>query len=98
MKKQMTTHDASEHLDHTKHKGRLKRVQGQIDGIARMIDEKRYCPDILIQLRASAKALESIEAAILETHIQGCVHTAVKAKDEKDIQKKIDEIMKLFKR
>lgn len=68
------------------------------DGIARMIDEQRYCPDILIQLRASAKALEAIEAAILETHLKACVSMAISSRDESVITQKINEIMKLLKR
>lgn len=86
------------HPDHGLHKKRLNRVRGQIDGIERMIDERRYCPDILIQLRAAAKALESIEAEILKTHLGSCVKTAVKLRDEKEIQTKINEIMSLMKR
>lgn len=88
----------SHHPDHGIHKKRLNRVRGQIDGIEKMIDERRYCPDILIQLRAAAKALGAIEAEIMQTHIHGCVKTAIKSRDEKDVTEKIDEIMTLVKR
>ena len=60
----MRKNKAELHPDHSTHKKRLNRVRGQIDGIEKMIDERRYCPDILIQLRAASKALESIEAEI----------------------------------
>lgn len=86
------------HPDHGIHKKRLNRVRGQIDGIEKMIDERRYCPDILIQLRAASKALESIEAEIMKTHIHGCVKTAMKSKDEKEVGSKIEEIMSLVQR
>ncbi|QDK44642.1 metal-sensitive transcriptional regulator [Bdellovibrio sp. SKB1291214] len=86
------------HPDHGVHKKRLNRVRGQIDGIEKMIDERRYCPDILIQLRAAAKALESIEAEIMQKHIHGCVKTAIKSRDENAVTEKIDEIMMLVKR
>jgi DNA-binding FrmR family transcriptional regulator len=90
--------DATNHPDHSTHKKRLNRVRGQIDGIEKMIDDRRYCPDILIQLRAAAKALEAIESEIMKTHIHGCVKTAIKARNEKDIIVKIDEIMDLVNR
>ena len=86
------------HPDHGIHKKRLNRIRGQIDGIEKMIDERRYCPDILIQLRAAAKALESIESEILRTHVHGCVKTAIKSRDENEVSKKIEEIMTLVKR
>ncbi|MFS4460118.1 metal-sensitive transcriptional regulator [Bdellovibrio sp. HCB2-146] len=90
--------DDAKHPDHGFHKKRLQRVRGQIDGISRMIDERRYCPDIVIQIRAAAKALQAIEAEIINTHIEGCVKTAIKAKNEKEIHKKIDEIMDLIQK
>ncbi len=96
-KKDAKSH-TSQHPDHGIHKKRLNRVRGQIDGIEKMIDEKRYCPDILIQLRAAAKALEAIESQIMTTHIHGCVKTAMKARDEKEVISKIDEIMTLVRR
>ncbi|HEX7675915.1 MAG TPA: metal-sensitive transcriptional regulator [Bdellovibrio sp.] len=94
----MRKNKAELHPDHSTHKKRLNRVRGQIDGIEKMIDERRYCPDILIQLRAASKALESIEAEIMQTHIHGCVKTAIKSRDEKEVIKKIEEIMTLVKR
>lgn len=90
--------DDAKHPDHSQHKKRLQRVRGQIDGIAKMIDDRRYCPDIVFQIRAAAKALQAVEAEILNTHIQGCVKTAIKAKNEKEIHKKIDEIMDLIQK
>lgn len=94
----MKKNSAKLHPDHSVHKKRLNRVRGQIDGIEKMIDERRYCPDILIQLRAASKALESIEAEIMQTHILGCVKTAMKSRDEKEVSKKVGEIMTLVRR
>ncbi len=88
----------SHHPDHGIHKKRLNRIRGQIDGIEKMIDDRRYCPDILIQLRAASKALESIEMQIMTAHVHGCVKTAIKSRDEKEVTNKIDEIMTLVKR
>ncbi|MFV8249512.1 metal-sensitive transcriptional regulator [Bdellovibrio bacteriovorus] len=87
-----------EGMDHSSGKRRLTKVRGQIDGIIKMIDERRYCPDILIQLRAASKALQAVEAEIMQTHIHGCVQTAIKSRNEKDVTTKINEIMLLIKR
>ena len=85
------------HPDHSVHNKRLNRVRGQIDGIEKMIAARRYCPDIIIQLKAASKALEAVSAEIMKTHVQGCVRSAIKSKDEKDIAAKINEIMNLLK-
>ncbi len=90
--------ERSHHPDHSIHKKRLQRVKVQIEGISKMIDDRRYCPDIVIQLRAAAKALAAIEAQIINTHVQGCVHTAIKSKNENEISKKISEIMDLIQK
>ncbi|WP_295900463.1 metal-sensitive transcriptional regulator [uncultured Bdellovibrio sp.] len=83
------------HPDHSAHIKRLNRVRGQLDGIEKMITERRYCPDIIFQIRAAEKALKAVESEIMKTHIHGCVKTAVKSKDSKEISTKIDEIMYL---
>lgn len=83
------------HPDHSAHLKRLNRVRGQLDGVEKMIQERRYCPDIVFQIRAAAKALQAMEAEIMRTHVHGCVKTAIKSKDEKEVAKKIDEIMNL---
>jgi DNA-binding FrmR family transcriptional regulator len=87
-----------DHPDHSKQKVRLKRVGGQIEGIAKMIDERRYCPEILMQLKAASKAIQSIEGEILATHLRACVKNAIHSRNEKEISAKIDEMMALFKR
>lgn len=90
--------DSLDHPDHSVHLKRLNRVRGQLDGIEKMIQQRRYCPDIVMQLRAAAKALQAIETEVLNTHVEGCVKSAVRARDEKEAAKKIDEIMNLVKR
>lgn len=88
----------SSHPDHSIHKKRLNRVRGQLDGIERMIDDKRYCPEIIIQIRAASKALEAIEMQIMTTHVHGCLNAAIEARDKNEVINKIDEIMALVKR
>ena len=76
----------------------LKRVEGQIRGIQKMIEEKRYCVDILIQLHSIVGAILRIEDKIFRKHIEGCVAWALKSKSEIEKQKKLDEIMDLIKK
>ena len=73
---------------------RLNIIEGQIRGIKQMIEDDRYCADILIQLSAINKSLESVENAILESHIKSCVLSEIQ-NGNADI---IDEVMELFKR
>jgi DNA-binding FrmR family transcriptional regulator len=84
------------HPNHTSQTTRLKRAEGQLRGVVRLIDEGKYCIDILNQLKAVQKALASVEANILETHIENCVKQAISTPDE--AQKKIAELTKIIKR
>ena len=76
----------------------LKRIEGQIKGIQRMIDEKRYCVDIITQIHSIIGALYRVESNIFHKHIDGCVVHALKGKSESEKQKKIDEIVSLIQR
>lgn len=73
---------------------RLNRISGQINGIAKMIEDDKYCPDILIQLSACEKAIHSLAAVILENHLHSCVISSIENKD----YTVVDEIMDLFKK
>jgi DNA-binding FrmR family transcriptional regulator len=61
---------------------RLRRIEGQVRGIARMIDEDVYCIDILTQVSAVTKALQSVSLALVEDHLGHCVVDAARASDE----------------
>ena len=74
----------------------VNRIGGQISGIGKMVEEGRYCPDILNQVRAARAALRTLEARILRTHLQSCVHEAFLSDDENAKNDKIDEIVSLF--
>jgi DNA-binding FrmR family transcriptional regulator len=63
-----------------------------------MIEEGRYCPDILTQIRAIRSALKSLESGILERHLSHCVSDAIKSGTEKERNKKLEEIKEIFKR
>ena len=94
----MPQHPGHKHPDHGAEIGKLNRVVGQVEGVKKMIAENRYCPDILAQLRAARAALKTIEANILEAHLQGCVGDAIASGQTAEAEKKISEIKDLFKR
>lgn len=75
---------------------RLNRISGQLEGIKKMIEEGRYCPDILIQLRAVRSAVRAVESNILKTHLKSCV--AQSFANEQEREQKIDELKELFDR
>ncbi|MBS0517251.1 MAG: metal-sensitive transcriptional regulator [Proteobacteria bacterium] len=78
--------------------GRLSRIEGQVRGIARMVEEDRYCIDILTQLRAAQAALDKVEQEILRSHLQHCVTNAFHGGSDKERQDKIDELIHLLDR
>ena len=86
------------HADHSEGLPRLKRIRGQVDGVERMILEKRYCVDILMQIKATRSALLALEGEVLRTHLEGCVREALSAKDSFQAEKKIKELMELLTR
>lgn len=84
--------------DHSEHQKRIKRIEGQMRGIGKMIDEKRYCIDILIQLKAISAAIKSLELNILEGHLNCCVKEAIESKRPSKQKEVIQEIMNLLKK
>ncbi len=90
IKSQMT------HPSHSNEIVRLKRIKGQVEGVERMILEGRYCPEILIQIRAATAALKTVERSILGSHLRACVQDAMNSRNENEIKSKIDELMELF--
>lgn len=84
--------------DHTKEIKRLNRIEGQVAGVRKMIENRRYCLDILSQTRAVQAALRSLEAEILETHLEHCVKDAMNSEDPEAGKTKISEIIKIFKK
>lgn len=77
---------------------RLRRLEGQVRGIARMIEEDRYCIDILHQMRAIKSALSRVEDAILKEHSATCVENAIASGDPEDQRQKIAELIDLLSR
>lgn len=75
----------------------LRRIEGQVRGVQKMIEERRYCVDILTQLSSVGGALLRVQDKILQRHLKGCVSNALKGRSEVEKQKKIDEIIGLLK-
>jgi len=85
-------------MDHTEQVIFLKKIEGQIRGVQKMIDDKRYCVDILTQLQSIVGAISSVQNKIFRRHLEGCVTQALSGKSAKEKQKKIDEIIDLTER
>lgn len=86
----------SPHHDRAPIVRRLNRIAGQVGGVARMLEEERYCLDVLTQVQAIKAALSKVEDAILEDHAATCVAAAMKAGDAAEQQKKFQELVRLF--
>ncbi|MHC5179921.1 MAG: metal-sensitive transcriptional regulator [Planctomycetota bacterium] len=82
--------------DHSDTLSALHRIEGQVRGVQRMVDEKQYCIDILNQIAAVKGALGSVEKRILERHFQHCVKNAMASQSETNTAEKINEIMDLI--
>tara|TARA_Y100001978_G_C23502681_1_gene341745 strand:+ start:96 stop:356 length:261 start_codon:yes stop_codon:yes gene_type:complete len=86
-------------MSHPNHKGQLpslRRIEGQVRGITKMIEEEKYCIDILDQIRAVKSALASVEGKVLKIHLKACVKDALRS--EKNFDKKVEELLKTLKR
>ena len=80
---------------HQEQLGFLKKIEGQIRGIQKMIEERRYCVDIITQIQSIIGALHRVENEIFKKHLEGCVVNAIKGKSERERQLKISEVVEL---
>lgn len=80
---------------HMENMPRLNRISGQLEGVKKMVEEGRYCPDILIQLKAIRAAIRAVESNILSKHLQHCV---ARSFSEAERDEKIKELKTLFDR
>ena len=86
--KQITTHEGQLPF--------LKKIEGQLRGIEKMIQEKTYCPDIITQIHSIIGALYRVENEVFRKHVDGCVISALRGKSEVEKQKKINELLELI--
>ncbi len=81
-----------------KAKGRLARIAGQVGGLQRMLEDDRYCVDILLQIAAVQAALGQLGKVVLGSHVETCVSDAIASGRPKQRREKIDELMQVFSR
>ncbi len=74
---------------------RLKKIQGQVKGIQKMVEQRKYCIDIISQITAARRALDVVSLKIMRRHIQSCVTEAIK---QNRSEEKIDELMETIYR
>ena len=77
---------------------RLARIEGQVRGVSRMVEDDRYCIDVVTQISAVRTALRRAEEEILRDHVAHCVEHAITSGDKKDQRRKIAEIMDVLGR
>ena len=77
---------------------RLKKVAGQVEGIRRMVEEDRYCVDVLHQIAAVEGALDRVGHLVLAAHVETCVTSAIESGRPKERREKLDELMEVFSR
>ena len=82
--------------DHSDTLSALRRIEGQVRGVQKMVENRKYCIDILNQIYAIKGALVRVEEKIIERHFQNCVTQAIKGSSEREKQQKLDEILKLI--
>ena len=77
---------------------RLRRIEGQVRGLQRMVEEDRYCIDILTQIRAVRAALSKVEAELLKQHLDHCIESAIVSGDREEQRRKASELIELLER
>ena len=87
-----------ERKDKPKLLNRLNRIEGQVRGVARMVDEDRYCIDILTQVQAVRAALAKVETELLKDHLGHCIEGAIVSGDKEEQRRKAAELIQLLER
>ncbi|MDX1485696.1 MAG: metal-sensitive transcriptional regulator [Alphaproteobacteria bacterium] len=85
-----------QHKSHQSCLTRLSKIEGQVRGIGRMIENKRYCIDILTQLHAVKAALSKVEEEILKDHVDTCVQEAIESGDAAQQRQKFEELVEVL--
>ena len=77
---------------------RLARIEGQVRGLSRMVEEDRYCIDVITQISAVRAALRKVEEEVLRQHVAHCVEHAIRSGDAEDQRRKVAELMDVIVR
>lgn len=75
---------------------RLRRIEGQVRGLQKMVEEERYCPDVLTQISSVHESLRSVERVLLKNHLQHCTTEALRSGDEQKARRTYEELTELF--
>lgn len=82
--------------NHESQLARLNKIEGQLKGIRKMIEERRYCVDIIDQIKAVTGALDKVQMGVLEKHVHHCVRESVEAGDGGELEEKVAELVKVL--
>ena len=77
---------------------RISRIAGQVQGVRRMVEERKYCIDILVQIQAARSALRAVELQILQKHMNHCVRDAFSSGSQKAAEEKMAELLQVMKK
>ncbi len=91
-----TTHGYIKANDKEKVRNRLRRIEGQVRGVQRMVDEEVYCVDVLTQISSVVSALEKVGAILLKDHVEHCVRESIEKGEDAD--EKIEELTRAVER
>ena len=86
-------------MSHPSHKSQLaslRRIEGQMRGVAKMVEDEKYCVDILNQIKAVRNSLATVEGKILKTHLRECVKDSLDGGE--NFEEKVEELLKVLKR
>jgi CsoR family transcriptional regulator, copper-sensing transcriptional repressor len=75
----------------------LKRIEGQVRGLQKMLEDDRYCIDVVTQVEAVRAALSRVEADLLRQHLEHCVHKAMRSRRPEDQSRVVDELVGVFR-
>lgn len=76
----------------------VRTAKGQLEGVIRMIEDDRYCVDVAMQLQAVESLVHKANREVIKAHLEGCVRDAFELGDEKEREKKLDEILRLLEK
>jgi CsoR family transcriptional regulator, copper-sensing transcriptional repressor len=77
---------------------RLRRIEGQVRGLQKMVEEERYCADIIVQISSVQEALRSVGRALMRNHLQHCASTAIRDGDQERAVAQYEELLELIYR
>ncbi len=87
-----TPHGYIKAKDKEKLRNRLRRIEGQVRGLQRMVDEEAYCVDVLTQVASVVSALEKVGTLVLKDHVEHCVRESIESGDRQKADEKVEEL------